>query len=143
MTGEREVRPTQAGSLLRFDEAHLRVGDAVGGGHLRAPVDDNLRETCFANSNRFFERYAERVRNVEPDRCTGLLWSGAHDDAALLRWSDSDNATEDDDTSPATVDLADDVLQGRLRRGVLHGVLHVPATVDERAADCSCGSAGG
>ena len=73
MACEREVRPSQAGSLLRFDEAHLRVGDAVGGGHLRAPVDDNLREACFANCNRFFQRYAERVGNVEADRCTGLL----------------------------------------------------------------------
>ena len=119
MAREAEVRPAHAGRLLRFDETHLDVGDPVGRCHLRATVDDDLGEPGLGDGDGAFQRDAEGLGNVEADRRTGLFgvvrttmprcWAGATVTTPLKTM-----------TLTRAVDLADDVLQGRLRRGVLH-----------------------
>ena len=70
------------------------------------------------------QRDAERLGDVEPDGRAGLLGRGAHDDAALLCRGDRDHAAEGDDPDPLAFEVADEVLQRRLRRGVLQRVFH-------------------
>ena len=124
MARETEVWPTHARRLLGFHQTDRDVADPICGRHLRATVDDDLGEVGLGDRDGTFQRDAERLWYVEPDGCSRLFGRGAHDDAALLCRSDRDHSAEDDDPDALAVDVAHDLLQCRLRRGILQRVVH-------------------